>query len=40
MLGLKFPNPPSHGQLGRVENENQSVFKNLLAFLAAIWYID
>ena len=26
--------------VGRVENGNQSVFKNLLAFFAAIWYID
>ena len=26
--------------LGRVENGNQRVFKNLLAIFAAIWYID
>ena len=26
--------------LGCVENGNQRVFKNLLAFFAAIWYID
>ena len=26
--------------LGCVENGNQRVFKNLLAFLAAIWYIN
>ena len=27
-------------QLGRVENGNQMVFQNLLAFFAAVWYID
>ena len=26
--------------IGRVENGVQRVFKNLLAFFAAIWYID
>ena len=27
-------------RVGRVENGNRRVFKNLLAFFAAIWYID